>query len=238
MYIYTLISVNLKNNNMNDYKFVIATPYTPQEFQEKSAIAIFLDKMDIKAAVVYENKEPLTTVYNRFISEETRGSKIIFVHDDVLIEDLFFFDKLNLAFEKFDIVGLAGAKSCNVAADHPAWHLMAPREDLVGEVAHSRGGANWTTVFGKTPNRVLIMDGLFIAVDVAKLLDTNTKFDEDFAFHHYDITFCLNANKNKLKMGVYPIRVVHFGLGDSMNTPEWHESAVKFKEKYGTTENG
>ena len=175
----------------------------------------------------------VTKVYNRFITEENRNTKIIFVHDDVLIEDLFFMDKLNLAFEKFDIVGLAGAKSCNIAADYPAWHLMAPREDLVGEVSHSRGGINWTTVFGKTPNRVLMIDGLFIAVDIAKLLDTNTRFDEEFTFHHYDITFCLNANKNKLKMGVYPIRVVHFGLGDSMNTPEWQESSVKFKEKYG-----
>ena len=218
---------------MNTYKIVVATPFTSEEFKEKSAIAIFLDKTGYTAEVVYENKEALTKVYNRFITEENRNTKIIFVHDDVLIEDLFFMDKLNLAFEKFDIVGLAGAKSCNIAADYPAWHLMAPREDLVGEVSHSRGGINWTTVFGKTPNRVLMIDGLFIAVDIAKLLDTNTRFDEEFTFHHYDITFCLNANKNKLKMGVYPIRVVHFGLGDSMNTPEWQESSVKFKEKYG-----
>ena len=218
---------------MNTYKIIVATPFTSEEFKEKSAIAIFLDKTGYTAEVVYENKEALTKVYNRFITEENRNTKIIFVHDDVLIEDLFFMDKLNLAFEKFDIVGLAGAKSCNIAADYPAWHLMAPREDLVGEVSHSRGGINWTTVFGKTPNRVLMIDGLFIAVDIAKLLDTNTRFDEEFTFHHYDITFCLNANKNKLKMGVYPIRVVHFGLGDSMNTPEWQESSVKFKEKYG-----
>ena len=223
---------------MNNYKFVIATPLSQIEFQEKSAIAIFLDKMGINAEIVYENKEGLTKIYNRFITEENRAFKLIFVHDDVLIEDLFLFDKLNLAFEKFDIVGLAGARSCNVAADHPAWHLMAPREDLVGEVTHSRGGINWTTVFGKTPNRVLVLDGLFIAVDTAKLLDTNTFFDEDFEFHHYDITFCLKANSQKLKMGVYPIRVVHFGLGDSMNTPEWSQSSLKFKEKYGKIANG
>jgi hypothetical protein len=33
-------------------------------------------------------------------------------------------------------------------------------------------------------------------------------------------------------MGVYPIKVTHFGLGDSMNTPEWQESANKFKQLY------
>lgn len=223
---------------MNNYKFVIATPSSQIDFQEKSAICIFLDKMGINAEIVYENKEGLPKVYNRFITEENRNFKLIFVHDDVLIEDLFLFDKLNLAFEKFDIVGLAGARSCNVSAEHPAWHLMAPREDLVGEVTHSRSGINWTTVFGKTPNRVLVLDGLFIAVDTAKLLDTNTFFDEEFEFHHYDITFCLKANSQKLKMGVYPIRVVHFGLGDSMNTPEWTQSSVKFKEKYTKIANG
>jgi hypothetical protein len=223
---------------MNDYKFVIATPLSEPEFKEKSAIAITLDKLDIVPAVVYENKESLSKVYNRFINEELRGSKLIFVHDDVIIEDLFLFDKLNLAFETFDIVGLAGAKSCDLSAEYPAWHLMAPREALVGEVAHSKGGVNWTTVFGQTPSRALTIDGLFIAVDIAKLLDTNTRFDEDFSFHHYDISFCLNANANKLKIGVYPIRVVHFGLGDSMNTPEWQESSIKFKEKYKVPTNG
>lgn len=217
---------------MNNYKIVVATPLNETDFYEKSSIAIFLDKMGIKANVIFNNKEALTKVYNKFICEENRGQRLIFVHDDVLIEDLFIFDKLNLAFEKFDIIGLAGAKSCDLNAEHAAWHLMAPREALVGEVAHSSKGFNWTTVFGQTPSRVLIIDGLFIAVDVSKLLDTNTYFDEDFSFHHYDITFCLKANSQKLKIGVYPIRVVHFGLGDSMNTPEWQQSSLKFKEKY------
>lgn len=215
-----------------EYKFIIATPHSRQEFSEKSAIAITLDKMGIVAEVVYDNKEGLTKVYNRYITEKYRGKKLIFVHDDVLIEDLFLIDKLNLAFEKFDIVGLAGAKKCDLNAPMMAWHLMAPKESFVGEVAHSKDGINWTTVFGQTPSRALMIDGLFIAVNVDRLLDTNTRFDEDFDFHHYDISFCLIANQNKLKIGVYPIRVVHFGLGDSMMSPEWNKSQVVFKNKY------
>jgi Glycosyltransferase like family len=215
-----------------NYKFIIATPLTKVEFQEKAAIAITLDKLGCDYDVVYENQEGLPKVYNRFISEENKDKKLIFVHDDVIVEDLFIFDKLNLAFEKFDIVGLAGATKCDLNAQAMAWHLMAPRESYVGEVAHSKSGINWTTVFGQTPARALVIDGLFIAVDVAKLLETGTRFDEDFSFHHYDISFCLQANKNKLKLGVYPIRVVHFGLGDSMNTPEWSASAKTFKDKY------
>jgi hypothetical protein len=215
-----------------NYKFIIATPLSKADFQEKAAIAITLDKLSCDYEIVYENKEGLTKVYNKFITEENKGKKLIFVHDDVIVEDLFIFEKLDLAFEKFDIVGLAGSTKCDLNSQVMAWHMMAPRESFVGEVAHSKGGINWTTVFGQTPARVLVIDGLFIAVNVDKLLETGTRFDEDFDFHHYDISFCLQANKNKLKIGVYPIRVVHFGLGDSMNTPEWAENAKKFKEKY------
>jgi hypothetical protein len=163
---------------------------------------------------------------------ENRDKKLIFVHDDVFIDDLFLEEKLLIAFESYDIIGLAGATTCDLSSTAVAWHLMSSRENYVGEVAHSNGKNIWTTVFGPTDSRALIIDGLFIAVNTAKLLDTNTLFDENFEFHHYDISFCLRANKNKLKIGVAPIKLTHFGLGDSMNTLEWQKSAEIFKKLY------
>lgn len=218
----------------SNYYFVVATQYSEKDFWEKSQMAFFLDKSGYKqnSFIIYENKEGLPKVYNSFITEENIFKRLIFVHDDVIIEDLFWEEKLTLAFEKYDIVGLAGSKKCDLTSPVCAWHLMCSREDLVGEVAHSHQKKIWTTIFGPTESRALILDGLFLAVNVKKLLETNTRFDENFQFHHYDMTFCINANKNKLKMGVYPIRVVHFGLGDSMNSQEWKESAQKFKELY------
>jgi GT2 family glycosyltransferase len=222
------------SNLENKYHFVVATPKNLQEFRESSQLCIYLDKSDNfkNATIVCENKKGLPSVYNKYISEPFRDKKVIFVHDDVLIEDLFLEEKLDLALEKYDVVGLAGAKTCDLKASAPAWHLMAKREDFVGEVAHSHEKKTWTTVFGPTDSRALTLDGLFLAVNVAKLLDTNTFFDEKFAFHHYDITFCLKCNENKIKMGVYPIKVTHFGLGDSMNTPEWNQSAEIFRKFY------
>ena len=149
-----------------------------------------------------------------------------------MIEDLFWYEKLDNAFEKYNIVGLAGTKKCDLSSPAPAWHLVSDRSEQLGEVAHCHDKKVWTTAFGPTEGRVLIMDGLFIAVDIAKALDSKTKFDERFDFHHYDMSFCLTANKNKLKMGITHIRVIHFGLGDSMRTPEWEQSAVKFKNYY------
>lgn len=222
------------NKNKKDYKIVCATPKTLSDFKQTSQLALFVDKLGVqkKLNVVPENKTGLPSLYNSFIKEENKDFNIIFIHDDVLIEDLFFEEKLSLAFEKYDIVGLAGSKKCNLNSHMAAWHLMCNKEDMVGEVAHSHDKKYWTTVFGPTDSRALILDGLFIAVDVSKLLDTNTRFDENFTFHHYDISFCLRANQNKLKMGVYPIKVTHFGLGDSMNTKEWQDSSNVFKQLY------
>jgi hypothetical protein len=224
------------SKSSNNYFFVIATEKTKEVFDKNSQISLFLDKMGFlaKAKIFYENKTGLPTLYNRFITENNKDKKIIFVHDDVLIEDLFFEEKLDLAFEKYDIVGLAGSKKCDLTRP-PAWHLMSEKQDHVGEVAHSSNKIVWTTCFGPTNDRALVLDGLFLAVNVKRLLDTGTKFDERFDFHHYDITFCLKANQNKLKMGVAPIKVTHFGLGDSMNTPEWIQSAAKFNQFYVKT---
>jgi hypothetical protein len=221
------------HKSLNNYHFVVATQNNQENFIKNSPISLFLDKTEnIKnSTILYENKTSLTKIYNSFITKENQDKKIIFVHDDVLIEDVFLFEKLDVSFEKYDIVGLAGAKKCDITKP-PAWHLMSERQDHVGEVAHSKDKVYWTTVFGPTDSRALIIDGLFIAVSVKKLLETNTRFDENFDFHHYDITFCLNANKNKLKIGVYPIKVTHFGLGDSMNTEEWMQSSLKFQKLY------
>jgi hypothetical protein len=221
------------SNSLNNYLFVIATQKNQKDFEKNSQMSFYLDKINKKlnSKICYNNNIGLPKLYNSFITEENKDKTLIFVHDDVLIEDLFLEEKLAIAFEKFDIVGLAGSKKCDLSKP-PAWHLMSDRNEHVGEVAHSHNKMIWTTCFGPTNSRALLLDGLFLAVKTNKLLETNTFFDENFKFHHYDITFCLKANQNKLKLGVAPIRVTHFGLGDSMNTPEWHQSAQKFKQIY------
>ncbi len=224
------------SESSNNYHFIIATPKSEEEFRKKSQMSFFIDKMTtikkIQYTVIFNNKEGLPKVYNKFINEKYKNQKLIFIHDDVIIEDLFWEEKLTIAFEKYDIVGLAGSKKCNLNSPMMAWHLMCNREDMVGEVAHSKDKKFWTTIFGPTDSRALIIDGLFMAVNVKRLLETNTKFDENFDFHHYDISFCLRANQNKLKMGVYPIKVTHYGLGDSMNSENWKNSSEKFKKIY------
>ncbi len=199
-------------------------------------IAKSLDKLismhtnvDVKLCT---ESEGLPKFYNSLITEENRDKILVFMHDDIIIEDLWFVDKLINS--PYDISALAGSASFNPEkSQHLAWHLCAERNELRGEVAHIKDGKVWTSVFGPY-GRVLMMDGLFIACKCSTLLDKDVKFDEDFKYHFYDLSFSLRCHNAQVVCGVLPIRVVHFGLGDSMNSTEWSESNNKFREKYCT----
>lgn len=181
--------------------------------------------------VFKDNDRGLSECYNEILKDPNNLNKIVlFVHDDVELEDVFLYEKL--IGSPYSITGLAGAKSFNKQSDKLAWHLSAPKEDYVGEVAHVNHKNIWTTVFGPTNSRALTIDGLFIACKVKDLVEKGLTFDENFNFHFYDIAFCLRANERKVTCGVLPIRVIHHGLGDSMLTLDWEETNKKFKEHY------
>lgn len=181
--------------------------------------------------VFKDNTRGLSVCYNEILKDpKNLKSTVLFVHDDVELEDLFLYEKL--IDSPYSITGLAGAKSFNKQADKLAWHLCAPRADYVGEVAHIGNNKTWTTVFGNTKSRTLTIDGLFISCKVKDLIEKELEFDESFNFHFYDIAFCLRANDKKVSCGVLPIKALHHGLGDSMLTPEWEEANIRFKEAY------
>ena len=185
--------------------------------------------VDIK--IVPNNTTGLSECYNKVLKDPANSNKTaLFVHDDVELEDLFLVDKLLTS--PYSITGLAGAKSFNKKAEKAAWHLASNNQDYVGEVAHYNQNKVWTSVFGPTNSRALVLDGLFLSCKVKELVDNNVFFDERFDFHFYDLAFCLTAHKHKVSCGVLPIRVIHHGLGDSMNSSEWRSSNEKFKQYY------
>jgi hypothetical protein len=227
-------------------RFVVATEHTKlsfletefYKFKQRAVAGNNFDK-DFKFDIHYQNKKGLPSLYNQYISEEYKNDYVIFVHDDVLIADMFASDKIFAGFEKYDIIGLAGSTKI-VNKDFPAWHFMAGWQDpsigkkySVGEVAHKFPDGNITTSqYGPAWGRALLLDGLFLGVKIESLLKSSCTFDEDFKFHHYDLSFCLRANEAKLKMGVIQLFCYHAGLGDSINTDEWKQSAATFNQKY------
>jgi hypothetical protein len=191
---------------------------------------------DFELAMTTRNHDGLPKLYNTYINEQINNEFdcLLFVHDDVYIDDLKCFKKIEEQFKNnIDVVGLAGATAAKVKV--PAlWHLMSEQKDWSGAVAHPHTDDTiHVTSFGPIPQRCLILDGLFLACKPNSLLKSNCQFDEQFSFHHYDLDFCLACNNAGLRMSTCNINVIHQspGLLDP-NSEMYKESEQKFADKY------
>jgi len=179
---------------------------------------------------VFGNRESLPKKYNLFIN--SRDGILVLVHDDVLITDKNWREKVRAGLETYDVVGLAGGSE-PVIKNPCLWHLMCPRQTWRGEVRHlSPEGTVFNTKFGPQ-GRVLILDGLFLAFRPKVLIDAGVQFDESnpCIAHFYDIDFSLTCNKKKLKIGTVNVEVVHSSPGLKEFTPEWLAGEKWFLDK-------
>ena len=200
---------------------------------EKSTNGMFLDKLQF----VTKNKTGLSEAYNKFLTKNY--SQILFIHDDMWIDDAGFLTKLEEGHKQYDIIGLAGGLNPVIKA--PAlWHIMCGGfhgNNLRGFAGHYLPDGITTSItnFGPSPARVAIIDGVFISVNVNKTKEVNWMFNENYTFHHYDISSCIDANKKKLKIGVVPILSYHNspGLRD-INDKTFVENQTKFLQEYAS----
>lgn len=188
--------------------------------------------------VLWSNRLGLPAAYNSKLRdyEATDVEFIVFVHDDVYIDDLKLIDKLKVAHRNlgYQIIGAAGSTRARIS--HPSlWHLMSDRVHHRGFVHHFVGdGQIYGSSFGPTPSEVLVMDGLFMAVHLPSVREVGWQFNENYEFHHYDLSSCLDAVKLGLKLGVYPIHLIHASPGlDSLDSPIWSASNQRFLREYG-----
>jgi hypothetical protein len=194
---------------------------------------MFLDKLQF----VTQNKAGLSEVYNKFLSKDY--TQILFIHDDMWIDDAGFLTKLEEGHKQYDIIGLAGGLNPVIKA--PAlWHIMCGGfhgNNLRGFAGHYLPDGITTSItnFGPSPVRVAIIDGAFMSVNVNKTKEVNWMFNENYTFHHYDISSCIDANKKKLKIGVIPILSYHNspGLRD-INDKTFVENQTKFLKEYAS----
>lgn len=214
-----------------NYNFFIATPSDHNGKKVRCLENEFVD-LDSNTMVKYHNKQGLPKVYNDFIKshEWEDEDRIVFLHDDLYIQDTNIIEKLDDAHKKFDIVGLAGSGGSVRKVDTAMWHIMG--EKLSGTITHTNGENFWTNVYGKNGVNCNFLDGLFLSVNPSKLIEKDVWFDEDFTFHHYDASFCVRAVLAGLKLGTpnCPIFVIHEGLGEM--TEEFYKSNALFKKKY------
>ncbi len=219
---------------------VSATRSAPSPFMETAPLGRSMRRLSfdrrLEARPAFSNGEGLPSVYNRQISEENRGKFLLFVHDDVWIDDCFLYDRVNEALESFDIIGLAG--TTRRLPGQPAWGFS--REDpfvpedrryLSGVVADGDRPWGKPAVYGPTGLACVMLDGVFLAARCKTLLDVGVRFDERFSFDFYDIDFCRTAEKAGLRMGTWPIAVTHTSKG-KFGSPAWREGLRLYRDKW------
>lgn len=192
--------------------------------------------MELDVSLYAENRAGLPEVYNREIREGADDSILVFVHDDVWIEDVYLEDTLNEALSRFDIVGVAGNRRRVPGAT--TWALALPEAArqfdtgfLSGRLGTGKGPFGKVVSWGPTKVGCQLIDGVLIAARRGTLRRAGVYFDERFRFHLYDIDFCRTATAAGLTIGTWPISLTHESGGDLSDT--WKKARQVYLDKWG-----
>ena len=180
----------------------------------------------------YENKGEfsLTQIYNRGL-KEAKYNIVVYMHHDITIETNQWGKKLLKHFEKhseYGIIGVAGTKY--MSASGQWWEN---KKKMYGRVAHTHEGKTWLSSYsediGQNIEEVVVVDGVFFAVDKRKL---KMEFNESVeGFHFYEITFCFENYLKGVKLGVITnIRINHKSIG--MTNKSWDDNRIAFAERF------
>lgn len=219
---------------------ISATRLPEQDFWNRSALGISLRRLAfdgrIVPSVAFANRAGLPEIYNARISAASRAEALVFVHDDVWIEDYFLADRVLAGLQSFDVIGVAGNR--RRAPRQRGWGAVGGDvaaygpNDLSGAVAHGTNPFGRVATFGPVPAECELLDGVFIAARLQVLLDRAVRFDPRFDFHFYDLDFCRTARSAGLRLGTWPISLTHQSKG-AYESPAWLNAYDRYLQKWG-----
>jgi GT2 family glycosyltransferase len=222
-------------------RLVCATRHAQANFLQDTALGrslIVQRHAQAPELLLFDNNSTgLSTLYNAAIEQAAASPAIlVFVHDDVSLNDFFWPDRIRDALREFDIVGVAGNR--RRVPQQPAWAFVTrdfkwdQPEFLSGSVGHGKRYPCEISRFGPSGVECKLLDGLLLAADSTRLIASGARFDEQFKFHFYDMDFCRQAELKGLRMGTWPISLVHESEG-AFGTPAWREAFDGYLRKYG-----
>jgi hypothetical protein len=223
--------------------FVAATRLSEAEFWQESPLGIglkpLLDGTTIFAKINFNNTTGLPSIYNHALKTERDAGILVFLHDDIWLEDINFIEKIRASLQRFDIVGVAG--NTRISKYQPAWLFRTVENNkfvwdyghLSGSVRHGTPGHSEPSVYGPTPVNCELLDGVFLAAKRNILVRSNVLFDESFKFHFYDMDFCRTARRSGLSLGTWPMDIIHISAG-AFGAPSWLEGHSIYMGKWKT----
>jgi len=221
-------------------EIVSATRLSASEFAAKSALGLSLQRLGfdsrLKASLAFANRIGLPAIYNSRIAAPGGPDVVVFIHDDVWIDDHFFADRVLDGLRNFDMIGVAGNR--RRVLGQPAWAFVDPDltwdepANLSGAVAHGAQPFGAVSHFGPLPAACELLDGVLLAARKSLLVARNVLFDPRFDFHFYDLDFCRTARQAGLRLGTWPISITHQS-GGGFGGERWRELYRAYLAKWG-----
>jgi GT2 family glycosyltransferase len=224
------------------FRIVCATRLSRAQFATHTALGRSLALFPypfVELRLFPDNSKGLPILYNQALREAAADpAMLVFVHDDVYLQDYFWPNHVYEALRSFDIIGIAGNK--RRVTGQPAWRFIDAaltrddRSNLSGIVAH---GTTWppqyVSYYGPPYQQVQLLDGLFLASSSETLLSNGMLFDERFDFHFYDLDFCRQAELRNLRLGTCSVSAMHASDG-RFGTPSWKAAFEEYLRKWQT----
>lgn len=219
-------------------RIVAATRSAPAAFPQQTLLGRSLSRVagaGWMVDVACNNTAGLPQVYTAALARAAVDDVVVFVHDDVWLDDWFLPTRLREALERFAVVGVAGNR--RRVPRQPSWALVDRAtwdtpENLSGSISHLKDGQQQVGTYGECPAAVKLLDGVFLAATAGTLRRAGVGFDPRFAFHFYDLDFCRSCEQAGLTMGTWPIALTH-ASGGKLGTPEWKAAYAAYLAKWG-----
>lgn len=230
----TNISLNLS------VEIVSATRFSEIDFWQQSALGLSLHrhlKQDVRlsAKIAFENSRGLSEVFNDCIDEADNDAILVFMHDDVWIDEANIVDAIIAGLKHYDVIGVAGNR--RRLPNQPAWAFIDSQftwddeSNLSGCIAHGTNAFGKMEMFGALPVKCELLDGVFIATKKGSLMHHKVRFDPQFDFHFYDMDFCRTASQSGLTLGTWSVALTHQSAG-AFGSKHWREKYAIYLNKW------
>jgi GT2 family glycosyltransferase len=220
-------------------EIVSATRLPEPEFWENSALGCSLRRLEYDTRLVpriaFENRRGLPEIYNARIVATDHCDFLVFVHDDVWLDDFFLADHVLQGCSQYDVIGIAGNR--RRIDNQPGWFFIDERytwddrSNLSGAVGHGKEPFSEVAYLGPSPADCELLDGVFMAARKSVLVEREVRFDPQFDFHFYDMDFCRSARAKDLRIGTWPICLTHQSTG-AFGGDAWNSRRALYLKKW------
>jgi hypothetical protein len=219
-------------------RFVSATRLDERAFWESSALGSSLRALKdprVIADVAFANTAGLPEVYNAAIGRAGPGERLVFLHDDVWLEDADPVAVIEEGLAHYDVIGVAG--NVRRQPGQPTWmhrpDLEIDQGFQSGAIRHGAARGGQRVGFGPFPAACELLDGVLLAAKADTLHSAQVRFDPRFSFHFYDLDFSRTSRRAGLTLGTWRVDVTHQSAGGGFDSPQWGAAYEVYAAKWG-----